>query len=423
MSHQDTASPHPADRLIVVGASTRALARSATAAGWAVYAADLFNDADLQTFVAHSVRVAAGEYPHALVAAAQSFPPAFPPAPWCYTGAVENHPALIDQLAAIRPLAGNGGPAVRAVRDPLRLGATARSAGLLVPETRATPAGLPHDGSWLVKPRASASGHGVHPWLSAAPPPHQKPLLWQHRVTGIPHAASFIMARGRARLLGLSRQLIGEPWCTGGAFAYGGSVTLSSAEASPGLAAAAGEIGGMLAAEFHLVGAVGVDLVVDPDGRPWIIEVNPRMTASMELHERATGISVAAAHLDACGVAGPTATGSRPTATDTRWAKAVVHTPVALTITTGLTADWAALAAEWTRVDGGQPALADIPTPGQTLAARAPVLTVFARGDAVDAALAALRHRARALAATWQHSVSQPSAVAAPLPPHARCTA
>ncbi len=417
MSHQGTGGSRPTNRLLVLGGSARALARSAATAGWAVYAADLFGDEDLQTSVARSVQVDAREYPHSLLVAAESFPPA----PWCYTGAVENHPDLIDQLAAIRPLSGNAGAAVRAVRDPLRLGATARAAGLLFPETRLTPAGLPGDGSWLVKPRSSASGRGIHPWLSTAVT-SAKPLLWQRRVKGIPYAASFIMADGRARLLGLSRQLLAEAWCAGGPFAYGGSVTLSSAEIPRGLAAQASEIGGMLAEEFRLVGAVGVDLVIDPDGQPWIIEVNPRVTASMELHERATGISVAAAHLAACGVTGPTA-GSAQTVTDTVWAKAIVHTPGPLAITVDLTARWAAIAAAWTRADTGQPAVADIPTPGQTIAPRAPVLTVFARGDSAAAALAALRRRVDELSATWQQSVSRPSAAAAPPPHHARCTA
>jgi uncharacterized protein len=418
MSHQGTGGPRPLNPLLVLGGSARALAWSAATAGWAVYAADLFDDEDLRIIAARSVRVDAREYPHSLLAAAESLPPA----PWCYTGAVENHPDLIDQLTAIRPLAGNAGAAVRAVRDPLRLGATANAAGLLFPETRLTPAGVPGDGSWLVKPRSSASGRGIHPWLSAAAVTPAKPLLWQRRVRGIPCAASFIMADGRARLLGLSRQLLAEAWCAGGPFAYGGSVTLSAAEMARGLAAQASEIGGMLAEDFRLVGAVGVDLVIDSDGRPWIIEVNPRVTASMELHERATRISVAAAHLAACGMTGPTA-GSAPSATDTVWAKAIVHTPEPLAITVDLTARWAAIAAAWTRADGGQQAIADIPTPGQTIAPRAPVLTVFARGDSAAGALAVLRRRVDMLSSTWRQWVSRPSAAAAPPPHHARCIA
>ena len=398
MVHQGSGPPAPtATAILIVGGSGRSLAESAAAAGWAVYAADLFNDSDLQAVASESVAVDPRTYPQALITAADGFPAA----PWCYTGAVENHPAVIDAIASRRPLAGNPGTAVRAVRDPSRLGAKARAAGLSFPETRLSPTGLPLDGTWLIKPLASGSGRAIYPWTAATLPLREEGMLWQERVAGIPYAASFIIAPHDVRLLGLSRQLIGQPWSHGGPFAYGGSVTLSPAESPPQLAAAAAAIGHMLAEQFHLVGAVGVDLVVDADGRPWIIEVNPRVTASMELHERSTGISIAATHLEACGL--PRHEAIRlPACGDGRiWAKAVLHTPASLPITIERVADWHATALAWTEADGGRSAIADIPTPGQTLAPRAPVLTVFASGASADTAVAALRVRASALAASW----------------------
>lgn len=419
MDHQAAGSQCPADALIIVGASARALAQSAAMAGWAVHAADLFADDDLRAAAVQTTRVDPRGYPSSLMAAAAGFPAGV----WCYTGALENHPPLIDHLASVRPLAGNTGAAVRAVRDPFLVAAAARAAGLLFPDTHRLPTGLPRDGSFLVKPRASGSGRSIHHWTPEAPDHRQEAMIWQRHVPGVPHAASFIMTRGRARLLGVSRQLIGEPWCTGGPFAYGGSVTLSADEWPSRLAATAAAVGRVLAERFDLVGAVGVDFLVDADGRPWILEVNPRVTASMELHERATGVSIAAAHLEACTVPRPTA--SRPTdRTDGRnWAKAVLHAAAPLAITTERVAEWRTRAAEWARNDGGRPAIADIPTAGQVLAPRAPVLTLFAQGTSADAAVAAIRSRALVLVADWMPSVSPPSAAAPPPPPHARCTA
>jgi uncharacterized protein len=393
MDQQGRGNPTAPEPLVIIGASARALAQSATAAGWGVHAADLFNDDDLRSTAVHSVRVDARGYPGSLVAAMTPFPQAV----WCYTGAIENHPSLIDDLAAIRPLAGNAGATVRAVRDPALLATATQAAGLMFPSTYATADGLPRDGSFLVKPRASASGRGIHRWASAAPAPDREPLIWQRHVPGVPHAASFIITRGRARLLGLSRQLLGEPWCTGEPFAYGGSITLGSAETPPQLGALATMLGAMLAERFHLVGAVGVDLVIDAGGQPWIIEVNPRVTASMELHERSTGISIAAAHLEACGVVHRTATPPLGEGDGRRWAKAVLHTPVPLAITDERVAFWHTHAAAWSRADGGRPALADIPAAGHTLSARAPVLTVFARGDSAAATRAELRRRVAVL--------------------------
>jgi predicted ATP-grasp superfamily ATP-dependent carboligase len=47
----------------------------------------------------------------------------------------------------------------------------------------------------------------------------------------------------------------------------------------------------------------------------------------------------------------------------------------------------------WTQADGGWPALADIPRPGQTIPAGAPVVTIFAVSRSADDATALLRER------------------------------
>jgi len=51
--------------------------------------------------------------------------------------------------------------------------------------------------------------------------------------------------------------------------------------------------------EFSLVGVNGIDFVATR-GIPYAIEVNPRWCASMELVERAFGLSVFGAHAAAC---------------------------------------------------------------------------------------------------------------------------
>lgn len=425
MNHQGTGTAVGRRRIVVVGASVRAMAQSAAAAGWEVHAADLFGDLDLRASARDVIRLGPEHaYPHALVTLAAEWPPV----PWCYTGALENHPDIIDAIAAVRRLAGNGGSAVRAVRDPLRLAVAVRSAGLLFPETFHSPDGLPCDGSFIVKPLASASGRGIHAWrpdaesLAASAVTH----VWQRRVVGEPHAAAFIVAPGGARLLGLTRQLIGAPWCHAGPFSYCGSVTVPPSAIPRSLAAQLDRLGGLLADEFRLVGAVGIDLMIDTDGRIWVVEINPRFTASMELHERRVGGSVAAAHLHACGVSGVSGVSSdSPAVADDAipamaWAKAVLHAPHAIDVTTGLVAEWQAMAAAWSAADGGPAALADIPAPGQTIPVRAPLLTIFARGTATDAALAGVTHRTADVVASCQPAFSRPFAAALSPPP--RCT-
>lgn len=399
-------------RVVILGASGRALAQSAAAAGWEVHAADLFGDTDLREVATQVIRIEPRCYPTGLTAVAASMPPG----PWCYSGALENHPDLIDAITASRPLAGNDGDAVRAVRDPRRLERAITAAGLRFPETRSTPDGVPTDGSFLVKPLASAGGRGIRPWHGRRAGMPDGGHLWQRRIGGVPHAATFLLDHRGARLLGLARQLIDAPWCHAGPFAYGGSVVVPRSAVPPRVADQLVRLGSVLAATFRLVGAVGVDLVIDPDDGAWIVEVNPRFTASMELHERTSGESIAASHLAACGCGRPSAAEANRQALGGVWAKGVLHSPHAIDVTPAAVEQWQARATAWDHAPGEPPPLADIPSPGQTVPGGAPLLTIFARGRTPDAAVADVAARAAAILA-----ISPPSAAAPP--PPATCTA
>jgi len=395
--------------LVVLGASARALAESAARAGWAVHAADLFCDLDLQAIartavpVAHGTDDAAKGYPWSLKPAAEGFPSS---AAWCYTGAIENHPDFIDAIARVRPLAGNPSDVVRRLRDPVQLVAVACAAGLSFPETLSSPDGVPLDGTFLVKPLAGAGGRGIRRWTQAVAADHatqqgitpRHTRIWQRFMMGTPVSASYCFTQGSSRLLGVSRQLIGERWCHAGMFAWCGAVALHAAggrtDTDP-LIAPLERLGSVLAERFQPVGLVGVDLVVDADETITVIEVNPRPTASMELFERSGAGSIAGSHMAACGWAPLSDIAieqplPRPASI---WAKAVLFasqpTPVTQPLIDRLTRE----ASPWTQADGGWPALADIPRPGQTIPVGGPVVTIFAAAPTTDDALAILRDR------------------------------
>src|SRR5205814_9173037 len=80
-------------------------------------------------------------------------------------------------------------------------------------------------------------------------------------------------------------------------FAYRGS--LGPCPIRPALAARLEKLGDRLASVFGLVGWFGVDYVLD-DGLPWPVEINPRYTASVEIHELAAGRSLLGEHRRAC---------------------------------------------------------------------------------------------------------------------------
>jgi predicted ATP-grasp superfamily ATP-dependent carboligase len=409
----DREALEPSAELIVIGASVRALAASARAAGWSVRAADLFRDVDLRESAAVATRIPA-PYPASLEAVVA----AWPVAAWCYTGALENHPDLVDRIAARHPLAGNDGTLLRAVRDPDVLAALVRAAGLDFPETRDSPVGVPVDGTWLVKPRAGAGGRGIARW-TGHPLPRRTGWIWQRHVAGEPWSAAFVFAPAGWRLLGGARQLVGEPWCGARPFTWCGAVDVPPEHLPVGVRRQLDQLARALAA-LGLVGLAGVDLVLDGDSRVHVLEVNPRFTASMELCERARGESLAGLHLAACGLPAP-GHPSPPSApappNGATWAKAVLFATERLTVDGRLLARLLELRAEWAVVDRGWPGLADIPAVGTVVAAGSPAVTIFASGRDAAAAGDTLQRRAETVAALLTGRFLSPPSGAGPRTP------
>jgi len=396
-------------RCIVVGASVRAFAESAARAGWLVHAADIFGDTDLRAVAIESVRVP--DYPGDLPDAVAGFPPA----PVVFTGALENHPHVIEVLDRDRSLAACSADTIRAVRDPTRLAPVVRAAGFDFPETLTTAARLPTDGSYLVKPLASAGGRGITPWRGADADAPRRDVVWQRRVVGRPWSAAWVACRGAAVLVGASRSLRGGDWCGCGRFAYCGSIDVPLATLPTDRRRSLEVLGAALASTFGVVGAFGCDMIVTATGTVHVLEVNPRPTASMELIERATRWSLAAAHLGAT-TAGRAA--EPPGAATGIWGKAVVYTP--RSPRPDAIASLAAAAAAWTATDG-LPAIADVPAADEPLVPSGPLVTVFARAANAGAVAARLRARVRLLRSLATAGVNPPGVAAcSPPPPRGR---
>ncbi|MEX2142153.1 MAG: ATP-grasp domain-containing protein [Pirellulales bacterium] len=294
--------------LTIVGASARAAAFSARAAGFEPWCADLFADVDLQA-VSTVERV--DDYPQGLPELLH----ASPAEPWMYTGALENHPDLIDELARLRPLYGNDGGALRRARDPILWSRALAELGLPAPRASLSALELPRNGSWMRKPLRSANGQGVSLWTAevAARASRADPDHWyfQERIAGIPIAAIFVAAEGEAAILGVTQQLVGGDWaaalsviagendlhrpCENRAatnfsdapFRYTGSLGPLVLEDQHYRTIK--RIGSALARECGLVGLFGVDAILNAQN-VWPVEINPRYTASIEVLERASAV-------------------------------------------------------------------------------------------------------------------------------------
>ncbi len=375
-----------AEHLLIIGASARAAAFSALRAGLRPWCVDLFADADLRA-ACPAVALPPGHYPDGFWEAAR---PA-PPGPWLYTGGLENRPALVQQLAQTRTLWGNDAAVLRRVRSPRSVAALLRDAGLPCPRVFFRAEDVPRQGRWLVKPRAGAGGTGIRPWTGQALRKGSREVYFQEWVEGEPCAAIYVSDGQAARLLGVTRQLVGVPWLHARPFAYCGSI--GPLDPPPPLKADLERLGDVLVWGTGLQGLFGVDCLVNEAG-PWPVEVNPRYTASVEVLELALGLPALALHRRAFDPSAPPP-GNGP-ATAGHIGKAVLFAPADVRFPPK--GPWQdALAGRAGQSPWVMPPYADVPAAGQLIPAGRPILTVFARAASASSCREALRSRAEAV--------------------------
>jgi predicted ATP-grasp superfamily ATP-dependent carboligase len=171
-------------------------------------------------------------------------------------------------------------------------------------------------------------------------------------------------------LLGVTEQLVGEPWLNAKPFAYCGSVgpvPLPDADRTE-----LDRLGTAIAEWGELRGLFGVDLVKH-DGHYHVIEVNPRYTASIEVLESATGRFFVRHHAAAFESDSNQVTPAQPPATVV--GKAILFASRRMTFP--VEGPWD----EDIRRDVHEfRHYADVPTPGSVIEPGWPILTILVQG-------------------------------------------
>ena len=310
---------------LIVGLSTRAIAESAVRGGYNVITLDYFGDRDQKELVQNYSLMRdfdLGFSAEALLTANRGLD--FGAV--VYISNLENHPDVVEKLAADHTLLGNDPTTLRRVRDWGTLRQVCRRQGIPVPVTL-----LPGEEEqadrgkrWLTKPVRSGGGHGIRSWRGGA---LGKGRILQEWVAGTACSAAFVADGRRCVLLGLMEQLIGRRELGARGFTWCGNILPLSLETSPptlrpfgraqgrscsgqalggiegglGVTTAVQEMLQKLTRAFGLRGVNGVDFVLGRDeaGRPgpYLVEVNPRYTGSMELMEWAYGLNTFDLHI------------------------------------------------------------------------------------------------------------------------------
>jgi predicted ATP-grasp superfamily ATP-dependent carboligase len=372
------------------------LADMALRDGHAVVAFDLFGDLDLRRRASRTVTPAelGGGGLTALVAAAAEQPARGV----VYGASFENHPALVARLGRRHALLGNAPDTLRPVRDPQRLGAVLRDAGLPYPRTYgagdAALGGARADRSlrmfgagdaalggaracrWLRKPLRGGGGTRVRDWRGSRLP---RGTVVQERIDGLACSAAAAGDGADAVVLGVSEQLIGARAFGARGYRWCGNVApprLPAAERDA-LLGQARAICSRLAAAFALRGLFGVDLIWDGE-HAWTIEVNPRPTASLEVL-RADGLFDA--HLRACAGELP----RMPVADGRAAGKAVLFATQDVVVAD--TRRW---------LEHG---VRDVPHPGERIPAGRPICTLVAADATPEGVVVGLEEQAAQLRA------------------------
>lgn len=273
----------PTETVVLIGASIRAAAQSARRAGFQVVGIDLFGDRDCRDACQRFAMLdqtddsakLLDEYPSARVVCVGGF---------------------TDATSVLRSLGRHAHRIETALqrqahlKQPETLRDLAIASGLSFPETitddeceidcqRLT------SGRWLVKPRTGSGGIGVH-WFDGDAKKLGPGVSIQRYVAGRVHGATLAIAVDATVIVAVCRSLIHRhgdgdaamPFLYAGSF---GPVPISDA-----LQHSLIRIGNAVHHQTGLVGLCNVDLVVDRDGKTWLLEINPRYSGSSEVIER-----------------------------------------------------------------------------------------------------------------------------------------
>ena len=360
--------------LLVVATSARAIAAAASTR-FMPLTIDLFADRDTRACAARAIRVTPGEdysLPYApVLAAVQAMARACASRlPAVFGSGFEAAPELLWAIGRHVDLLGCDAGVLRRLGDMPALAARfAGDTALCMPATTRDAPALPD--AWLVKHDACCGG--LHVRAARAADSATAGRYFQQRIEGPVWSALFVAAGGRCVACGAARHLRSSP-APRAPYAWQGALNAGDV---PLAAAALERCGQRLAQALGLRGVFGIDFV-PRDGIPVVLDINPRLTASLDVYPDRGAL--VAAHVAAC--AESTLLYSRSAARPARGA-AVLYACRSGKIPEAF---------EW---PGG---VADVPHPGSAIAAGEPLVSVIVEDQSGDTVLARLTATSRELA-------------------------
>ncbi len=282
--------------LLVIALSARPFVAAAVQAGYLVAAIDGYADSQTVSLakpakvVAFDERGFAAEAMLAAIAqldAAQYFG-------FVYGSGFEAQPDLLAKIAERIPLLGNLPATLASVKAPTHFFSTLAQQGIAHPKTWThLSQDVPPD---VLLKRVGGCGGSHIQRLAQQPTLFPEQTYAQQAIKGLSISMLFLANGQQLSLVGFNELAV----CPGAGmpYRYGGAVSqldLPVAVQQQMLQAAQA-----LTLSFALLGLNSLDAIVQ-DGRVYVLEVNPRLSASMDLYDRAASeLNLLAMHIAAC---------------------------------------------------------------------------------------------------------------------------
>ena len=267
---------------LIISLTARALAASAKKADIDAYSIDLFQDLDTIRYSRKTMAVELGTIgfeSRSLFDAIEKLD-SKQELPVIYGGGLEHDPNLIRRISKNRRLVCNPADVIEQIFLPKLFFACLSKLSIPHPATRFdAPDG---DGIWLKKFPGSCGGIHVDYM-----PPHRiedsSGFYFQKYCPGRIVTATVYAHNGGAEIVGFSEQ-----WCDESSvmppFAYGGAVSIAAEELPDHVSCSMKRAAQEIVSSFGLRGLASLDMIVNDNG--WVLlEVNPRPSATFELHE------------------------------------------------------------------------------------------------------------------------------------------
>jgi len=311
---------------LVVGIDTVSVAKSGKEAGYKIYAADYFGDIDLRRVCSGCEaiieqkrgkscgRMESKFKTEAFLKMTKSLLQRCKIDAILLSSGLDDYFDVLYGLDELAPILGNSPEVIERVRKKTGFFKELKRLGITHPETEivknvdeAKAAAVEIGYPVVVKPIRGFGGLGIRTAQNSNEIERAffevslvaKDVLVQKFINGIHASVSVLVADKDVEVLTLNEQLLGlrflfqqEP------FGYCGNIVpLYFADS---VLEKCKSIAEKIALHFGLNGSNGIDLVISKEGKPHVVEVNPRFQGTVECVERVLGINLVESHINAC---------------------------------------------------------------------------------------------------------------------------